>query len=124
MAFWPKEIISELVRLVGEGLTYSKIAKKINVSRNAAIGKARRLGLGPTKNVPNFTMRLIPMMELSANDCRYPVEAGDGFVFCGLPKTQKSYCAYHAQKCYISPKPIKKSAGQNHAPYKRDQTFF
>lgn len=39
---WTPEQLEELVRLVGEGLTYSVIAAQMGITRNAAIGKAGR----------------------------------------------------------------------------------
>lgn len=136
MAFWPKEIMNELVHLAAKGLTYGRIAQKMSLSRNAVIGKARRMGLrqppkpevvaSPPQKIEYSleNMRLISIMDLAENDCRYPIESSDGFVFCGLPKARGAYCSYHAKKCYVPPKPIKKSADQSRGPYKHGQTFF
>lgn len=49
-------------------------------------------------------MLLIPMMELTNNNCRYPIGEDEKILFCGLPKQpNSSYCKEHAETCY---KPI------------------
>lgn len=46
-------------------------------------------------------MLLIPMMELTKNNCRYPIGEDENMLFCGLPKTKgKPYCKHHAKICY------------------------
>jgi GcrA cell cycle regulator len=45
MAVWTDDRIEELKRRWGEGESFAVIATKLRVSRNAAIGKAHRLGL-------------------------------------------------------------------------------
>lgn len=42
---WTQERIEDLKRLVAEGLTYAQIGALWGISRNAALGKAHRLGL-------------------------------------------------------------------------------
>lgn len=42
---WPDEKVEMLKRLVAEGMSYSAIGRAIGVSRNAAIGKAHRIGI-------------------------------------------------------------------------------
>lgn len=44
-ADWTPERIAELARLLDEKLTASEAAKALGVTRNAVIGKAKRLGL-------------------------------------------------------------------------------
>lgn len=47
---WTKSRVAELTRLWNFGDTASDIAKQMNLSRNAVIGKAHRLGLKPRPN--------------------------------------------------------------------------
>lgn len=82
-----------------------------DITRNSIIGKAKRLGLTlpfvhpprkPTAIKPAAVSPAGPPLNLSLNDlephhCRWPY--GDGpFVFCGHPKDEGSYCAYHARQ--------------------------
>ncbi len=45
---WTEARVAELRCLVGQQLSYAAIARRLGVSRNAAIGKAKRLNIGPT----------------------------------------------------------------------------
>lgn len=42
---WPDEMVNELKGMVEQGMTPAECARCLNVSRNAVIGKAHRLGL-------------------------------------------------------------------------------
>lgn len=42
---WTDEFSGRLVALVGDGFSFSQIASQMGVTRNAAIGRAHRLGL-------------------------------------------------------------------------------
>lgn len=44
--------------------------------------------------------------KLTAQSCRYVVNDGraEDFIFCGEPKQRGSYCAAHADICYMPPK--------------------
>ncbi len=44
---WTEQRVSDLKAMHAEGLSYSQIGNELKVSRNAAIGKANRLGLPP-----------------------------------------------------------------------------
>ena len=56
----------------------------------------------------------ISLVELQANDCRYP--QGDGpYFFCGQPAIEgSSYCAYHHRLCHngIPERPVKRNQGK------------
>ncbi len=43
---WTEALVAELRSLVGQDVPYSAIARQLGVSRNAAIGKAKRLKIG------------------------------------------------------------------------------
>jgi DNA-binding CsgD family transcriptional regulator len=51
---WPTERERMLRKLWPTGLSYSKLAQRLGVSRNAVICKAHRLGLPPRKIPENF----------------------------------------------------------------------
>jgi hypothetical protein len=54
----------------------------------------------------------IKFMDLTAFSCRYIVNEGyaSTFLFCGKPKTHRSYCDHHAKICYSLPKPKRRFA--------------
>ncbi len=47
---WTAARVAELRSLVGRGLPYTAIAQRLGISRNAAIGKAKRLMIGPGRD--------------------------------------------------------------------------
>ena len=129
---WDAKNIAKLIALVAKGLSYSQIGKQLGMSKNAAIGKARRLRLSKSQALPVISMRrptprpkeglkpkpepepkdhigLVSMMNLRDGDCRYPIGEYKEMMFCGKPKHgNRVYCEKHASKCY---QPIK-SSGQ------------
>lgn len=124
-SIWNDVLIVERLRdLIARGLNFAQIAHDLGCTRNAAIGKAHRLGIvtaphkvGSTKpkiKLPHPpVLRLEPkpfprpapvlageitFLNLEPNHCRYLFDDG---LFCGKPKAIKSYCAYHASRCYL-----------------------
>ena len=56
----------------------------------------------------------LPLVELEANDCRYPQGEGP-YLFCGQPAIEgSSYCAYHHRLCHngIPERPVKRNQGK------------
>lgn len=43
------------------------------------------------------------IMDLKMDDCRYIINEGpvSSFLFCGEPKTGRTYCAKHHKLCYV-----------------------
>lgn len=106
---------------VAEGISFILIACELGRSRGACIGRADRLDLHhpnqrkrsyhePHVIAPQYTLpvsvkepvpadvNLKPLLELKFNECKYPYgepAAGESFLFCGAPRTHKSYCAFH-----------------------------
>lgn len=64
---WTPDRIAQLKRLFDEGLTCSQIAREIDVTRNAVIGKLSRLGLNRPKNDNGYrrpsTPRSVPARQ-------------------------------------------------------------
>ncbi|GLR78041.1 global cell cycle regulator GcrA-like protein [Azospirillum oryzae] len=102
---WTDERIQQLKDLWSQGLSASEIADILgDITRNAVIGKAHRLGLSgrpsPIKKKPT---RGATILALTERMCKWPV--GDpkhqDFHFCGknaLPGMP--YCAEHAALAY------------------------
>ncbi|MEO5376097.1 MAG: GcrA family cell cycle regulator [Alphaproteobacteria bacterium] len=109
---WTEERIAQLVRLWNDGLTTGEIGKQLEVSKNAVVGKAHRLGLtsrpSPIKRSKvekAEDTRIRSVVELSALTCRWPI--GDprdaNFHFCGKRvMTGKPYCPDHAAVAYVN----------------------
>jgi hypothetical protein len=104
-------------------LSYLEIAKilsrefRVKLTKNACIGKARRMQKGlrgkprkppkrkwrPTKREPVQKLRpkpktpgLIALMDLQPHHCRWPYGERSPFLFCGEPKEDgQSYCTKH-----------------------------
>lgn len=131
---WTLEEESVLIDLVGAGFSYSQSAAHINeqfgktYSRNAAIGKANRIGLQCPKKEGRPTQRAhqpykprrkrpklvaaarpvrcevlpgnVSLLELANNGCRYPTDDRSPFVFCNSPQRDgSSYCPEHMRLC-------------------------
>ena len=148
---WSSEHSDALRDYFLKGMSYAEIGREINTrfgtaySRNAVVGRAKRLGLAapvrvmspsivpclpgesgllsmrraalPNLNVPpqsalkpakpvklrcvGVRPRLIPLVELERDDCRYPYggdKEGEEIAFCGHPRQPgSSYCAPHAR---------------------------
>jgi len=137
---WTKDIIAKLVKLAAQGLSYTEIGKALGITKNAAIGKARRLRISkppaeavikqrkptpkpkqkpapqpPTpleKETMLTGMKFVSMMDLKDDHCRYPIDKDGETVFCGLPKFNKSFCQEHGAKCYMPPRPLPHRSGR------------
>ena len=129
---WTAENIATLTRLWEEGQSARAIALALgdNLSRNAVIGKARRLGLAkrpspigspigaagkkkPTEPAP----KQIGPRDIRDGLCRWPF--GDPkkpeFHFCGKPcDSTKSYCTEHRAAAFTDP-PIPTRRGDGNA---------
>lgn len=106
-ADWTPDRIATLMALWNEGLTTSDIGRRLDITKNAVIGKVHRLGLPqrrPTqKEEPEFG-DIVRLDKLSAGMCSWPVgNPGDAnFHFCGEAGVPgKPYCAKHCAVAYI-----------------------
>lgn len=125
---WTDERVETLSNLWREGYTARQIAEKLGgeVTRNAVIGKANRLGLSkPSKSSVSRQQRRqqrdVPVQKLeapkgqratiftlTASTCRWPIgDPGDtDFHFCGAKcSAGNPYCDYHAAMAYQAPQP-------------------
>lgn len=113
---WTEERVSQLKSLWTEGRTASQIATILgDVTRNAVIGKAHRLGLKgrPSPIRKEKTARAKPIrkietpahrpMRVSDRQCHWPIghPREPGFHFCGAPAVvDKPYCETHCNVAY------------------------
>jgi len=110
---WTEERVAMLKRLWEDGRSASQIAEAMgDVSRNAVIGKAHRLGLkgrpspirreraAQSKQRPPAVKRTTRVGE---RQCHWPIghPREPGFHFCGAPaEPEKPYCAEHCAVAY------------------------
>lgn len=117
---WTDKRIEQLKKYWEKGLTASQIAEKLGeVTRNAVIGKAHRLGLSgrpsPLKTSPETRAappppkaqpqpkQKITLLMITDRMCKWPIgHPGEpDFQFCGESSTPgQPYCASHAAIAY------------------------
>ena len=107
--FWTKKRVEKLTKLWEKGISAREIAEKIgDVSRNAVIGKANRLGLSKkntkviVKSEVNNTTSILSLVP-NMSGCKWPIgHPGDeDFYFCGKEVIPgKPYCNEHCLIAY------------------------
>jgi GcrA cell cycle regulator len=108
---WTIELEVALAKLWAEGLPAAEIARRLGVSKNAAVGKAHRLGLkgrpSPLKPPPQRRgtgLVFKPKCRFITGDAIKMIAAGqDPFDCPKLVVDGKPYCAEHAARCYTKP---------------------
>ena len=106
---WTDERVEELKKLWDSGLSASEIGRHMGITKNAVVGKVRRLDLA-MRRAPapvKIEANVVTLDRLSANMCSWPVgEPGDpNFRFCGEPAIHgKPYCQPHCDIAYVSGK--------------------
>ena len=106
--YWTKSKIDKLSTLWSKGIPAREIAEKLgNVSRNAVIGKANRLGLSKKlkeKEVVKDSKEItVNGLIASMKGCKWPIgHPGDeDFYFCGKEVIPgKPYCGEHCLVAY------------------------
>lgn len=124
MISWSRERAALLARMRAEGLPFITIAHALGVTRSAAIGKAKRLGLGtpprrpnkvkrPTLSKPSQAILLstdaveplrVHLLATYEGQCRWPLWANgetdeDKLIVCGNACAPlSSYCQGHAAR--------------------------
>ena len=104
---WTPGWIDVLIACWKEGLPTSEIGRRLQVTKNAVVGKVHRLGLA--KRRPSIDRKpkeaeIIKLDALGAGMCSWPEgEPGtDTFRFCGRPAVAgKPYCGEHCARAYV-----------------------
>lgn len=127
ISIWTEENSNYLKENWGSSAA-SAIGLKLNVTRNAVIGRAQRMGLDSKKrgpvtgsqrprpqrapilirppappprkpfSWPELPSLDIPFLELKDGQCKFPVIGNS--VYCGHPIVLRAYCGAHAKICY------------------------
>lgn len=118
---WTDERIELLKSLWAEGLPAGEIGRRLEVTKNAVVGKVHRLGLpkrpSPIKNAvsSSTTPRAKPKKKVKADEpirladlgpgmCSWPIgdPGNPDFHFCGAKSIPgKPYCLAHCEKAYV-----------------------
>ena len=117
---WTDVRIEELRKLWNEGLSAQEIGRRLDVTKNAVIGKAHRLGL-PSRPSPIRKSRTVQPKKIKRRavvsgvgsrsigpKCCWPFgdPRKDNFRFCEGPALPgKPYCQQHYDLAYVQPKP-------------------
>ena len=109
-AEWTPERTAALIALWNEDLSTSEIGRRLEITKNAVIGKVHRLGLTqrrPSPKVKPEPVHFLRLDSLRAGMCSWPIgEPGeDSFHFCGSPAFgNKPYCGKHCAVAYVASK--------------------
>ena len=106
--YWTKSKVDKLSSMWAKGVPAREIANKLgNVSRNAVIGKANRLGLSKKvkekENIPETHNGNLNSLIANMKGCKWPIgHPGDpDFYFCGKEVIPgKPYCGEHCLIAY------------------------
>jgi GcrA cell cycle regulator len=104
---WTQDLIDDLGRLWAEGHSTAEIGRRLDLTKNAVVGKAHRLGLTPRPSPLKAPPKRRVVVEFSGPSCSWPIgHPGEKhFHFCGeRPLSGKPYCPQHAAIAYIKPK--------------------
>ncbi len=126
---WTDEKVEKLKQLWAEGLTTGEIGRALEMSKNAVVGKAHRLGLesrpspikrdedaqakkensktkksSSAKSTAKSSDDVVTLTDLTLHSCRWPI--GDpkdkDFHFCGKEAILgKPYCGEHIMTAYV-----------------------
>lgn len=116
---WTPDQVAKLAELWATGLSGSQIAAQLGRTKNAIIGRARRLGLPPrsspikratiklrpvTKRAPRQTHIPIPDLPLSkTRKCQWlGCSLNHNEPMCGAPAVEgRWFCPIHYARCYL-----------------------
>ena len=108
---WTEEGVELLQKMWLEGRSAREIGERLNMTRNAVIGKANRLGLShksksaaPRKaKQPEIKGQAMSPLDLNERMCRWPIgHPGEPDVhFCGQTRVSgRPYCEAHCALAY------------------------
>ncbi len=101
---WTDENVAILTNMWHLGAPARDIAKKLDTTRNAVIGKANRLGLStPKVSKKTKEKKIVTTTYPDDNLCQWPSGHPDesNFRFCGKPIQNKfPYCEEHCNLAY------------------------
>ena len=117
---WSDEKIEEMKAMILAGSSAGVIALALGTTRSAVIGKCKRKGIAlnahasvvrnrsvstmtaiprdPFKPVVLPGSRFVTLESIERGACRYPVDDGPEFHFCGLPGFP--WCPEHHAVCF------------------------
>ena len=103
---WTPELVQELTKLWSEGHSTSEIGRRLGITKNSVVGKARRIDLAMRRKPAQKKIipKVITMDRLRANMCSWPMgdPGTEEFRFCGAEAVPgKPYCADHCAVAYI-----------------------
>lgn len=110
---WTPERIELLTQLWNEGIATSEIGRRLDVTKNAVVGKVHRLGLPkrqspiqrkPAKKKKAPEPEVVTLDKLRPGMCAWPIgdPGAPGFHFCGEKSTEsKPYCEPHCEQAYV-----------------------
>lgn len=105
--YWTKSKVEKLSKLWGQGISARDIAERLGeISRNAVIGKANRLGLSKKLITQEKVIKKnidVSSLVADMSGCKWPIgHPGDNdFYFCGKPVIPgKPYCGEHCMTAY------------------------
>ena len=104
---WTEEAVEILKTMWVEGRSAREIGERVEMTRNAVIGKANRLGLSHKSKAAKSKVEAKPppMSPLDLNEkmCRWPIghPGEEDFHFCGaLRVSGRPYCQDHCAIAY------------------------
>ena len=115
------DLVSQLERMVGAGVSFKEIGAALGITKNAAISKAQRMGFRRDEDAPlsawqlahlnadkaprTLHDRLDALGALGAphGSCAFPIgDVGQpGFRFCGAEASVPPYCDEHRRRAYV-----------------------
>lgn len=103
---WTSERVAQLSKMWATGLSASEIGRRLGITKNSVIGKARRLDLA-MRRAPALPSKpkIVTLERLTSTMCCWP-DGDPGkpeFRFCGVPAVNgKPYCATHCSLAYLT----------------------
>jgi GcrA cell cycle regulator len=101
---WPAERDAELEALREAGLSWGEVARRLGITKNAAIGRAWRRGLCTPVPLPAAAVAIVQLP--AKGECAWPISAGPrspATGFCREPVAPgRPYCAEHWARSWVA----------------------